>query len=813
MTEKQQPTARPRQWPSYRSILRWGFWFFSSAILIASIAAAAWLYRLDDNIKARFAQKRFAPPVEFFSAPERVIVGSSWPAGYFERLLTQKNYRRREFGQPIQAADFSIWSGEQCLTVVGPQQPTPDTASASTPAPTLTSCVVFRSVPSPESNVEQPVQIIAVHVTGETQEIAALYSGVPPQPVATVQLQPELFAQYYGDTPILRQVVDLGAVPTHCLNALLATEDAKFLDHPGVSFTGLARAVWTVMRPGRRAQGGSTITQQLVKNYFLTDERTLKRKLTEIPMAFLVERHATKDEILETYINLIYMGQNGPFQVRGFAAASEHYFGRPLSDLNLPQCALLVGVLNNPGLFNPFVKPENAIKRRAIVLDRMLAQNMISEDLATAGKAEALPLKPNRVLTEPAPYFVQSVRRDLRERGIDDSEGLRVYTTLNLRAQETAHQAIRSGLDHLETSILKLKKLKEQGKNLEAVLLSADPQTGEVQAMVGGRGYVFSQFNRATDSRRQVGSVMKPFVYLTAFELQMPDGKPYTPLSPVDDTSVTHRYEGQTWTPHNYEAVYNGKVPIFYALKESLNAATANLGIGIGLSNIIDTARRLGISSNIDPVPALTLGAFELSPMEVLTAYSAFAHLGQRMPLTLMRRVERPDGSVLFSTSTLQPEQVVASDSVSELVGVMKQTLISGTAKAARAAGFLNPAAGKTGTTNDKKDAWFAGFTPYHAAVVWVGYDDNTPHGLTGGSGAVPIWTDYMKRFAASFPADDFPWPDSVEKVLISPDEQIRFGVPASESKNLAPVELIFKKGQVSGLGLQTTPIGPNDGR
>jgi penicillin-binding protein 1B len=770
-------------------------------VFLASAAAGTWVLRLDQNIRTRFAEKRFAPPVEFYSAPEYVRAGSTFPSNYFAALFARNNFRPREFGQPIQAGDYSQWTGEQCRSILPVAAPPPISAApmginTETTTPTantadeITRCLAFRNS---STRVVTEVQIIAL---AESGRIHSVYAGAPPQGIEQLEVEPELFAQYYGDTPILRKVVALGSVPTTCLNALIGIEDAKFLEHPGVSLTGLMRAIFSALKPGTRAVGGSTITQQLVKNYFLTDERTLKRKLTEIPMAFLVERHASKDEILETYINLIYMGQNGPFQVRGFAAASEHYFGKPLGELDLPQCALLAGVLNNPGHLNPFNSPERALKRRAKVLDRMLENNLLDAETAAQAKAAPLPSRPTRNLTEPAPYFVQAVRRDLRARGVDEAEGLRVFTTLNLRAQEAAHQAVRSGLDRLETSYAHLKKLKAQGKNLEAVLVSADPRTGAVQALVGGRGYLVSQFNRATDSHRQVGSVMKPFVYLAAFESLTNDGKPFTPLTQVLDEATTHKYEGQSWTPRNYEGTYNGSVPVFFALKESLNAATANVGVQIGLNNVIDSARRLGVTSNIAPVPSLTLGAFELSPLEVLQSYSALAALGHKTPLSLIWRLETLSGGELYQLLP-EPLEVIATDTTSVLVGVMKQTLVSGTGRGARLAGFSHPAAGKTGTTNDKKDAWFAGFTPYHTAVVWVGYDDNTSLNLTGGTGAVPIWTNYMKSYGASFPSEDFVWPEGVEKVELSPEQQQAFGVPTPKGDiRLERLELIFKRGQ-----------------
>ncbi len=788
MTEKRQ--SKPGMW------LKRVFLILFLLLCCAGVGVGTWLLRLDRDIKTRFAEKRFAPPVEFLSAPEFVSGGEKFPHGYFAKLFTRKNYRSREFGQPLQPGDVSFWTGEECLSVISAALP-PLLSNA--PPPEIRRCVSFHSFPTTKSaTTENPetVQIIAISTDEKADDsIAAVFAGTNPHLVNQVSIEPELFAQYYGDVPILRRVVNLGTVPTSCLNGLIAIEDAKFLEHPGISYTGLARAMLTVIQPGRRAQGGSTLTQQLVKNYFLTDERTLKRKLIELPMALLVERHASKDEILETYINLIYMGQNGPFQVRGLAAASQHYFAKPIEDLDLSQCALLVGLLNNPGYFNPFHAAERALKRRAMVLDRMLELKMIDGDQAKLAKAEPLPNRPERNLTEPAPYFIQAVRRQLIALGIDEAQGLRVFTTLNLRAQETAHQVVRAGLDRLETTRPALSKLKSAGKNLEAVLLSANPATGAIEAMVGGRGFQITQFNRATDSRRQVGSIMKPFVYLTAFESRTPEGKPYTPLSRLPDKPTTLKFEGQVWTPHNFEPEFFGDIPIFWALKESINVATVNLGMEVGLGNIIDTARRLGLTSTISPLPSLTLGAFELSPLEVLQSYSTIAQLGSHVDLTMLDHIEDLVGTQLYRYEK-KPLQVTSPQSAAELVGVMKQTVVNGTAKAVGALGFTHPAAGKTGTTNDKKDSWFAGFTPHHAALVWVGYDDNTIHGLTGAIGAVPIWTEYMKAYASTFPPDDFNWPPGVEKVVVSPEKQIDYGVPAKGEAQLKPIELVFKSGE-----------------
>ncbi len=777
-------------------------------LTLVIISITTWIFKLDRSIQERFAQKRFGSPVEFYSAPEMIHPGSTIPFAYFQSFFTRHQFVQRDFGKRLNVeanADgtfpgtYSLWTGDECRTLI----PAPPGAEK------ITRCLAYMNSERPRSSGGPRTEVPQIIAFSDGDQIFATFTGDPPQVAMAAALEPELFAQYYGDKPVLRTYVTLSEAPNNCINALRAIEDASYWDHVGISFTGLARALYRNVIKRRVSQGGSTLTQQLVKNYFLTDERTIKRKVTEFVMAILVEAHISKEDILETYINLIYMGANGPFQIRGFGAASEHYFGSRFADLNLEQCALLAAIVNSPGLFNPFTKPENALKRRSLVLNRMADLKFIDRSESERAKAAPLPERPPRSLSEPAPYFVQAVRHQLNEKAIDESDGLRVFTSLNLRAQEAAYQAVRNGIEHLEKTYPHIQKLKAAGKNLEAVLLSSDPLTGQVQAVVGGRSFQLSQFNRATDSHRQVGSIMKPFVFLTALESLSPDGKPYTPVSILKDAPFTHKYQGQTWSPHNFDEKYFGDIPMYFALKESLNAATASLGLSVGLNGIIDTARRMGVNSKIDPLPALTLGAFELYPWEVLQAYGTISRFGSLVPLTYLIRVEKLNGDPLFQY-TPEAQQVVAPETTAELIGMMKQTIISGSGRGARLAGFIHPAAGKTGTTNDKKDAWFAGFTPYHSAVVWVGYDDNTPHNLTGGLGAVPIWTAYMKAYGASFPLEDFKWPEGTEVASLGEAQLSALGVPSKGKTPLEPVQLVFRKGQIppgaSPLSLVPTP-------
>jgi penicillin-binding protein 1B len=770
-------------------------------LFLLLLVAAGWVIRLDNEIRERLAQKRFLPPVEFYSGPMRLSVGMKIPEKEIQDRLQSLHFRSREFGAALQAGDYSQLNPEQCRATLGSETPAEWQISI---------CWLFRNRISTFDDL--PLQAPQLVVMDSEKGIVAAYRGQPLVPGAVAVLEPLLFAQYYGDKPVLRRLVELGDVPPNCLNGLISIEDSGFLDHSGVSLTGIFRAFITNVRAGGARQGGSTLTQQLVKNYFLTDERTLKRKVTEIAMAVLLESRATKDEILETYVNLIYMGQSGPFEVRGFGAAAEYYFSKSLADLNLSECSMIAALVNGPGVFDPFSKPDKALKRRAKVLDRMTELNYINLETAEAAKKVELPLRKAKIVNEPAPYFVASARRWIHKNNIDTKDGLRVFTTLNPTAQEAAQAAVRSGLEKLETTNPAVKKLKEAGKKLEGILVSVDPITGWIEAIVGGRGYLSSPFNRVYDAHRQVGSTMKPLVYLTALlsgkttDIKTKQESAYTPLSLVEDTSFTHRYEGQAWTPKNYDNKYHGRLPIYWALKESLNVPTARLGIDIGLDKIVDTARKAGIVAPLEPLPALTLGAFEIAPSEMVQAYTTLARFGSKVETTPVLTVQSLDGKILWS-NPVTAEQVFDPKKVAMLIGMMKETIRTGTARGLLASGYTKPVAGKTGTTNDKRDAWFVGLVPQHVTVVWIGYDDNTSHNLTGSAAASTLWLNYMTSYGSRFSGADFAWPEGVASKFVTRAELEALGITdqkALSEARVAPPEEPSALGSL--FGIKPTP-------
>lgn len=737
------------------------------------LASGLWIYQLNQQITEGLAQKKFLPPTQYYSAPEAFSIAEPTNRESFLKSLAARKYRSRDWSQKLFPGDYSESPQEICQASVPVSLP--ETAST---------CLLFLPLevadPSP---LAKTLQLVAWDEQGK---LVGTFQGNPLAASESVQLEAQLFAQYLGEQPIIQDYKALGEIPPLCLNAVLAIEDSQFLEHSGFSITGIGRAVFNNVL-GRSQQGGSTITQQMVKNYFLTAEKTLKRKLTELFMSILLEAHSSKDQILETYLNIIYLGQKGPFQIRGFSAASDYYFGKSLEELNLSECALLAAVLNSPGLYDPFKKPENSFKRRDLVLDRMINLQMVSS--AEADEARKLPLPSEQQklkLNETAPYYINAAQKEIQGIGYD-FVGLKVFTGLRVQDQVAAQAAVQNHLQNLETKNKKIISLKEKGLNLEGTLISVENKSGLITALVGGRSFRQTQFNRAIEGHRQVGSIMKPFVFLTA--LLQTEGDKYDPLTELSDAKFTYKYEGQSWSPDNYEKKYYGTVPMYFALKNSLNASTASLGLKVGLNNIIETAHQAGIYSPLKNVPAMTLGAFELYPMEVAESYVTLARMGNHVRLATVRALANENGESLY-VREWQTEQTLDAPSVAVLVGMMKQTVQAGTARYISASGFTIPTAGKTGTTSDNKDAWFAGFTPQKTAIVWVGYDQPTSNGLTGSSGAVPIWFQFMKSTVNPESAQDFGWPEGVEVRHVEKQEFDDKGA----AKETLRFDLVFKK-------------------
>jgi len=587
---------------------------------------------------------------------------------------------------------------------------------------------------------------------------------------AVQALEPELVTYLFDEDREKRRHVRLEELPDHLVKAVLAIEDRRFYSHPGLDPIALAaRALRNLRSDSAIPYGGSTITQQLCKNFFLTQvddrgyrtaERSYRRKAQEALLAFVLERRATKEEILELYLNGIYLGQSGSFGINGVGEAARIYFRKDVSNLTLPESALLAGMIQSPNPYNPFRHEKRATERRNEVIRAMQGAGFI--DTATMEESLQAPLlvEAPGVDTADAPYFVDLVRQQLAQRYDPKdltTQNLSIFTSLDLHLQGLAQEALERGLARVQEAIKKRTTLPVQGS-----LIAIEPASGKVVALVGGRSYGRSQYNRVTQARRQPGSTFKPFVYLAAFEATFDDPSlpPITPATVVEDAPSVFFYEDKEYIPTNYEDEYHGLVTLRRALAMSMNVATVKVAEMVGYPRVAEVwSKKMGIGAPIQPYPALALGSFEATPFELATAYNVLANDGLRVePVTLLR-VADERGRVLEQHRAAVPERVVRQESAFLVVDMLRSVLNEGTAAGARGMGFTADAAGKTGTTNDYRDAWFAGFTPDILCVVWVGFDDNTPVGLSGTRAALPIWVDFMKAALGGLKPTPFPAP------------------------------------------------------
>ncbi|HEY7470780.1 MAG TPA: PBP1A family penicillin-binding protein [Gemmatimonadota bacterium] len=581
----------------------------------------------------------------------------------------------------------------------------------------------------------------------------------------TSALEPEVIGVVFDQHMEDRTPIELEEVPTHVVQAILAVEDSRFYSHPGLDPIRIAGAFVANLKAGGTTQGGSTITQQLVKNYYLTAERTYRRKLIEAPMAVILELKYSKSEILEAYLNEIYLGQRGASSIMGIEEASRHYFGKSVREIDLAQAAMLAGLIRDPGRYNPHRDPETAKARRDLVLRLMHDQDRITDDQYAFARGEALLVRDEEKRFNDAPHFMDFVLRELADRyprRLLESEGLRVFTTLDMGYQIAAERALIEGIEHLEEGYPRLRKRKG---DLEGAVVVLDPQTGFVRAMVGGRDYPSSQFNRAEQAHRQPGSTFKPFVYLTAF---LTPGR-WSPATLIDDMPFEVVSGGQTWSPDNYDGTVHGAVTLRTALTNSMNIATSRLALDVGLNRVTRTAHEAGIESQLDAVPSLALGAFEVTPLELASAYATLANGGIRTtPLSILAAIDE-EGQVVQHRD-VEMDRVLPADAVYLVNDMLQDVFDYGTARRSRGLGYGGHAAGKTGTTNSTRDAWFVGYTPEIVGLVWVGYDDNAPIGLYGDSAALPIWVEFMKRSGYGDRSPEFPAPRNVVLVEIDPE-------------------------------------------
>jgi len=552
--------------------------------------------------------------------------------------------------------------------------------------------------------------------------------------------------------------IQLAEAPPALVNAVLAAEDHRFFEHGALDMRSVARAAWANLHGGRVTQGGSTITQQLVKNRLLTPQRTIMRKLQEAWLAVLVESGYSKAQILEAYLNEIYLGQRGPLAIRGVGAAARAYFSKEVHQLTAGEAALLAGMLRAPNTYSPVLNPGRARARRDGILKRMHELGMLDSAAYERARRESLRAPARPWPGQAAPYFADYVRQELEGRSI---YGTRIGTTLDLPLQRFAENAVARGLDQLESSFPRLRRHDPRAR-LQVALVAVDPATGEIRALVGGRDYQASQFNRVTLARRQAGSAFKPFVYVAA--LRPRDGPPpFTAASMVDDAPLIIMVDGKPWSPRNYQGRYQGRVSVRSALEQSLNSATVRISQTVSLPVIVETARAFGFHTNLAPVPSVALGAFEVTPLDLAWAYVPFAGGGVRPgAVHAVRAVNRADGTRVLLDQDKPAANVMSPAEAYLMTSLLQGVIRTGTAASVAALGASGELAGKTGTTNEGRDAWFVGYSSRLLAVVWVGFDDGQAHGLSGAQAALPIWADFMKQALGAYPAPPFAVPDGV---------------------------------------------------
>ncbi len=683
------------------------------------------------RLSGEFAALPTACPSRLFGAPLRLAAGGAFSAETLPRRLAERGYREVDEGELVPGT----WrrSGGHLA-------------------------VFRRHFPSPES--DHGGNLLEVELAGDRVQSLALGG----RPVREALLDPPLLATFYDADLLELRPTPLSEVATEAVRAVLAAEDASFFEHPGISLPGILRALWVNLRGGEVAQGGSTLTQQLAKNLYLTAERTVSRKLREAMLALMLEWRYSKEEILEAYLNRIFWGRSGSANLIGIGAAAAAYCGKEPGELSLAEGALLAAIIRSPTHLNPVRDAEAARARRDQVLDRLAALRWATPEAVAAAKAEPLPTEQPPLTRRLAPYFVDAAAAEAKRRfGVGElaGSGLTLLATLDLDAQEAAEAAVAKGLDELSE---RLAPGRRKGSPLQAALVSLAPASGAVTAWVGGRDYRESQFDRAGAARRQAGSAFKPIVYATAFER----GRA-TPATLLEDAPLSLTSGGREWTPQNDDDQFHGWVTARTAVEKSYNVPTVRLALATGLSEVVATARALGVEARLEAVPAIALGAFEVSPLELATAFSTFANRGTRAEPRLLAAVLGRDGAPLAPATAAPPEAVLSPRTAFLVTTILQGVIDYGTGRRVRDLGLADPVAGKTGTSNGARDNWFVGYSPERATAVWVGYDDDRPTPFSGAKAALPIWARFMLAVRPAGGYGRFAMPPGIRVVLIDP--------------------------------------------
>ena len=717
--------------------------FLSLSLLVVGFFAY-WYVKYDRIIEQRFRGPVFASSAKIFASPRVVKIGSK---------LTIS-----EIAAELRHAGYSEKDGESQLGSYHPHGGS------------------IEVLPGPESYHSPEPATIKV-ADGAVSAISSRATG----DLEAYELEPQMLASLFdAEQRSKRQLIKYDDIPKLVVEAVTSIEDRRFFQHSGVNFLRLAEAAWIDFTHQRHQQGGSTITMQLSRAFFLSPEKTFKRKLIEMLIAVELEQKFSKQQIFEFYANRVDLGQRGSFTISGLAEGSRSYFNKDLKDVSLPEAALLAGLIQAPSYLSPYRHPERALERRNTVIESMVETHAITREQADKAKATPLKLAPPNVEANDAPYFVDMVRdtiiSKLNEHEVNDQE-YRIYTTLDPGLQRAAAQAVETGIKLVDDQVTKMRTHKKKvGKNkfettvtpgpqAQVALIAMDPHTGEIKALVGGRNYGTSQLNHAL-SKRPTGSIFKPFVYAAAMNTAV-DGSPtvITPASTVPDQPTTFSYGDQIYEPRNYKEEYHGDVTLRYALALSLNNATVKLAEEVGYDKVADLARSAGIAS-VKATPAMALGAYDATPIDMTAAYTSFANGGMRLSPVFVNSVRNAKGDVVTNFAT-EKKQVLDPRIAFLMTNMLEGVVNFGTAFGVRSGGFTAPAAGKTGSSHD---GWFAGYTSNLLCIVWVGYDDYSDIRLSGAQTAAPIWGEFMKK-AVTLPGysdvKSFPQPEGVVDVQL----------------------------------------------
>lgn len=711
------------------TLLRWIVSLLFIGMVAFGFVLFSYLGYLDYHVREQFEGKRWSIPARVYASPVELYAGEDLNIERFEKLLQQHNYR-----------PTTQIKTEACYVKKGQQ-------------------IILKTREFDFWDQREPSRILAV--TFNDSSIVKVTDYIEDKDLALVRLDPMQIGSFYPAIKEDRILIKLEETPDVLIKGLLASEDRDFYQHIGISFRGIARAFMANMKAGGMVQGGSTITQQLVKNFYLTSEKRVWRKVQEILMAVILDYRYSKNEILEAYLNEIYLGQDGANSVHGFGLASEFYYGAPLKELSLDQLITLVALVRGPSQYDPRKYPERSLQRRNLVLDEMTNLGYLTATQAEQAQKRPLSILPTRHMAKNRyPGFLDLIKRQLRREYREEdltSDGLKIFTTLDTRIQDTLESTVLAKLKQLEKT--------SSAKKLESAVIVTHRDSGEIAAMVGAREELADGFNRALDALRPIGSLIKPVIYLTA--LQYPDK--YTMVTRVSDSDITVNLPtGGSWSPKNYDHREHGKVSLTTALAKSYNLATVRIGLDIGVARTAKTLKEMGVDRNVDLFPSFLLGASSLTPIEVTQMYQTLAGDGMMTPVRGIRAVVSDGGKVLQNYPFTVRQAV--EPAATYLVNTMLQEVMQhGTGHSAyevfpKDFGLV----GKTGTTNDAKDSWFAGYTGDYLSVVWLGRDDNKPIGLTGSTGALQVWVSLMKQIAKQ-PVTLIP-PENITMVRVDPN-------------------------------------------